>query len=82
MEYGFEGCEHILNALYDFAIENGIPLVQVEDELMQEYWKHKRVYSKVKEGTLAAEVKRHSIDVHVIEDHVRSGLEKEVSKRK
>jgi hypothetical protein len=73
----FEGCEHLLDGLYGFALGHRIPLVAVDDEVDQAYWRHKRLYERLSRYSgFERELKLRSLNVHVLEGHVLSGLEK------
>lgn len=78
----FEDCEHVLSELYDYGIEQDIPVVQVDDEIRQAYWQHRRLYTRLEQyDGWKHEIRLHKLNMHVLEDHVKSELEKIVQER-
>lgn len=75
MEYRFEGCEHILEDVFDYALEKGLPIMLVDDELQQAYLAHRSAYAAISDANIEIyDLRRHGLDVHVIR-HVESRLE-------
>ncbi len=78
----FEDCEHVMSELYDYGIEHDIPVVQVDDEIAQAYWQHKRLYDRMETvDGFRHDLRLHRLNMHVLEDHVRSELERIVQER-
>jgi hypothetical protein len=75
MQYRFEGCEHILDDVFDYALKKGLPIMLVDDELQQAYLSHKSAYDAISEVDIDVyDLRRRGLDVHVIM-HVESRLE-------
>ena len=73
----FEDCEYVLEDLYDYALEHGVPVVAVDNEISQAYWQHKMLYERMGRFTgFERELKLHSLNLHVLEEHALSELEK------
>ena len=75
MDYRFEGCEHILEDVFDYALKNGLPIKLVDEELQQAYLSHMSAYDAISAADIDIyDLRRHGLDVHVIR-HVESRLE-------
>jgi len=75
MDYRFEGCEHILQDVFDYALKKGLPIKLVDEELQQAYLSHRKAYAAIIDPDIEIyDLRRHGLDVHVIM-HVESRLE-------
>jgi hypothetical protein len=73
----FEDCGYLIEDLYDYALEHRIPVAAVDNEVNQAYWQHKRLYERLGRYTgFEHELKLHSLNVHVLEHHALSELER------
>ncbi|MFC1723678.1 hypothetical protein ACFL0V_06055 [Nanoarchaeota archaeon] len=70
-----DSVDHILGEMYDFAVEQGIPAVAVDNAVNRAYWNHQRHYNRFKDGTLGSALKQHQLNVHIMYFHVRPELE-------
>ncbi|MBW2971815.1 hypothetical protein KY359_02150 [Candidatus Woesearchaeota archaeon] len=78
-----EDCGHVLEDLYDYALENRLPVVAVDNEITQAYWGHKRQYDALlRHDGFRYDLRLHRLNMHVLEDHVRSELEKMVVRQR
>ena len=78
MKMVFEGCEHLLGDLYDYALEKKLYLVEVDQAIENEYLKHKKGYDKCR--TVYDDDKLRNLNAKVL-SIVRSKLEKKVESR-
>ena len=75
MENVFEGCEHIIIGLYDYALEKGVCLEIVDSEISQAYFQHEKLYAELSCGEGFLDSLR-DLNVHVLEDHVQSEIDR------
>ena len=67
-----ESCSHLLEEICDYAIENLVPQELVQLAVCDAYWSHDTDYSALRENAgRDYEEQLHTLNVHVLEDHVR-----------
>jgi|GEM_PF-6554855 len=79
----FEDCEHVMERLYDYALEHRLPAVAVDNEINSAYWQHRKKYDRLlRRGGPGCEEKLRELNVHVLEDHALSELERMAAGKK
>ncbi|MBN1543876.1 hypothetical protein JW898_00260 [Candidatus Woesearchaeota archaeon] len=78
-----EDCEHVMAGLYDYALEHRLPAVAVDNEIISAYWQHRKRYDRLlRRGGPDSEAKLRELNVHVLEGHVLSELERMAAGKK
>ena len=77
-----EDCDHLVRGLYDFAEEHSIPFHVVNQEIDRAYWDHKRQYDGLCRCVDDYDVRLRQLNVHVLERHALTKLEKIARERK